>query len=212
MGVTLTGGGALSWFKKQLCQDLQASRDKSVYQILDGEAAAVKPGSEGLFFLPYLAGERTPHADPDARGCWIGLTLAHTRGHMIRSLMEGVTMAMRDTIDIIRELQVPVNEVRATGGGAASPLWLQMQADLFGYKISTINSAQGPALGVALLAGVGAGHWKNIVEATTAVIKTTGTSRPNAATSRRYEQVCPIFRGLYQSLKGDFKKISAAGS
>ncbi len=209
MGVTLTGGGALSWFRQTLCPEMRPSAGRSVYQQLEAEAAATAPGSAGLYFLPYLAGERTPHADPNARGCWIGLTLSHSRGHLVRSLMEGVTMAMRDTLEIIRELDVPVREIRATGGGAASPLWLQMQADLFGHRIATIGSSEGPAFGVALLAGVGAGAWSDIVQATTATIKTADTYRPSPATRRCMEPVYNQFRQLYRSLKDDFQAIAS---
>ena len=103
-------------------------------------------GSEGLFFLPYLSGERTPHADPDARGCFVGLTVAHTRGHLIRAIMEGVTYSMRDSLAIIEELGVPVRQIRASGGGSRSPLWRQIQADVFGRKVVTINSEEGRGL------------------------------------------------------------------
>ena len=103
-------------------------------------------GSEGLFFLPYLSGERTPHADPDARGCFVGLTLAHTRGHLIRAIMEGVTYSMRDSLEIIEGLGVPVEQIRASGGGSRSPLWRQIQADVFGRKVVTINSEEGRGL------------------------------------------------------------------
>lgn len=211
MGVVLTGGGAMQWFRNQLCREMRPNGGRSVYQQLDEEAAAIQPGSEGLYFLPYLAGERTPHADPFARGCWVGLTLAHGRGHLVRSILEGVTMAMRDSVEIIRELEVPVSEVRATGGGAASPLWLQLQADLFGFRIRTIRESQGPALGVALLAAVGAGEYSSIVQATDAVIGTVDTYKPRAANRKQYEPVYQQFRQLYRSLKDDFARISQAG-
>jgi len=132
MGVTLTGGGALNWFVENLCQELVA-KTKDPFSVLNAEAAAVPPGAEGLFFLPYLAGERTPHADPDARGCFVGLTLKHTRGHMVRAIMEGVMFAMRDSLAIMDEMKVPVKQMRASGGGAKSPLWRQIQADVFGH-------------------------------------------------------------------------------
>lgn len=211
MGVVLTGGGAMQWFRNQLCREMQPSGGKPVYAALDAEAAAVPPGCEGLFFLPYLAGERTPHADPHARGCWIGLTLAHTRGHLVRSIMEGVTMAMRDTVEIIRGLEVPVREVRATGGGASSPLWLQMQADLFGCRIQTIQASQGPALGVALLAATGAGEFSSIGEATDAVIETAAAAKPSPGAHRASEPRYRQFQKLYRSLKDDFAAISQSG-
>jgi xylulokinase len=164
MGVSLTGGGALQWFTERLFSEL-GSKKRSAYDVLNGEATAIPAGSEGLFFLPYLAGERTPHADPDARGCFIGLTLKHTRGHLARAIMEGVAYAMRDSLAIIQQLQVPVKQIRVSGGGSRSPLWRQIQADMFGQKVVTINAEQGPAYGVALLAAVGAGAFKNVEEA-----------------------------------------------
>ncbi len=209
MGVTLTGGGAMEWFRNELCGDKKASGKRSVYQMLDEEAAAVPAGSEGLFFLPYLAGERTPHADPNARGCMVGLTLSHKRGHIVRSIMEGVTMAMRDSVEIMRDLKIPVQQVRATGGGAASRLWMQMQADIFDSPISTINSSQGAALGVALLAATGAGEFKNVVEACKATVKTVETVRPNKAAVQNYNARFPLFQQLYKSLKQDFQSIAA---
>ena len=152
MGVSLSGGGCLQWFRNRLCQAEIAAAKKSKidpYEILTAEAAKIPPGSEGLIFLPYLSGERTPHADPDARACFIGLTLAHTRGHMVRAIMEGVSYAMRDSLAIIQELGVPVRQIRASGGGSKSPLWRQIQADVFGQKVVTINAEEGPAYGVA---------------------------------------------------------------
>ena len=110
--------------------------------MLTKEAEAAPAGSDGLFFLPYLSGERTPHADPDARGCFVGLTLAHTRGHLVRSIMEGVTYSMRDSLEIIEGLGVPVKEIRASGGGSRSPLWRQIQADVFGVSVSQILKTQ----------------------------------------------------------------------
>jgi xylulokinase len=207
MGVSLSGGGSLQWFRNQLCQaDMEAAKraGKDVWEILNQEAATVKAGSEGLFFLPYLSGERTPHADPDARGCFIGLTLAHTRGHMVRAVMEGVAYAMRDSLEIIRGMKVPVKQIRASGGGSKSPLWRQIQADVFGQDVATINAEEGPGYGVALLAAVGAGAFKNIGEACAATIRVVSETPINRA--------FPVFQDLYRSLKGDFKKIAALGS
>ena len=154
-------------------------------------------GSEGLFFLPYLSGERTPHADPDARGCFVGLTLSHDRRHMIRAVMEGVTYSLRDSLEIIRELGVPVNQIRASGGGSRSPFWRQIQADVFGQKVSTINAEEGAAYGVALLAAVGAGAFKDVVEACDATIRVVEGNRksigppPRIMTRRsRFTAVC----------------------
>lgn len=212
MGVNLSAGGSLQWFRNELCRtDAAAAKrgKREIYDQLTAEAAGVAPGSQGLFFLPYLSGERTPHADPDARGCFVGLTLAHTRGHLVRAIMEGVTYSMRDSLAIIEDLGVPVKQIRASGGGSRSPLWRQIQADVFGRKVVTINSEEGPAYGVALLAAVGAGAFKNIEEAcrsTIRVVEETATQRRAKAT---YDRAFPVYQQLYRSLKNDFKSIAA---
>jgi xylulokinase len=209
MGVTLAAGGSLQWFAEQLCMRAGMAPG-SVYDVLGQEAASVPAGSEGLFFLPYLAGERTPHADPDARGCFIGLTLKHTRGHLARAIMEGVAYSLRESLAIIRELQVPVRQIRASGGGAKSDLWRQLQADIFGHKVVTINAEQGPAFGVALLAAVCAGAFKNIEEACAATIRVQSETVPHRSTQRRYDKGFAIYQDLYRSLKDDFKAIASS--
>jgi xylulokinase len=212
MGVNLSAGGSLQWFRNELCKaEIEAAERSGVdpYETLTAEAAKAPAGCQGLFFLPYLSGERTPHADPDARGCFIGLTLAHTRGHLVRSIMEGVAYSMRDSLEIIRELGVPVRQIRASGGGSRSPLWRQIQADVFAQQVVTINSEEGPAYGVALLAAVGAGAFKHIQEACRATIRVVGettTARPAAKT---YDRAFGEYRQLYSSLKDDFKRIAA---
>ncbi|MDR2344861.1 MAG: xylulokinase [Planctomycetaceae bacterium] len=210
MGVTLAAGGSLQWFRNAVCQELfAASRKKKidVYNVLSYEAEKTPAGSEGLFFLPYLSGERTPHADPFARGCFIGLTLAHSRGHLVRSVMEGVTFSLRDSLDIFENLGISIKQIRATGGGAKSPFWRQIQADVFGQKVVTINSEEGPAFGAALLAAVGAGEYKNIQEACKATIKIVKETKPDMKTKKIYDKAMPIYRDLYNSLKDNFKKI-----
>ncbi len=212
MGVSLSGGGCLQWFRNRLCQAEIAGAKRSKvdpYDTLTAEARAIPPGSEGLIFLPYLSGERTPHADPDARACFVGLTLAHTRGHMVRAIMEGVSYAMRDSLAIIRELGVPVRQIRASGGGSKSPLWRQIQADVFGQKVVTINAEEGPAYGVALLAAVGAGAFKNIEEACAATIRVVKQTAPNRRATSHHDAAFAIYQDLYRALKDDFKRISA---
>ncbi len=212
MGVSLSAGGSLQWFRNQLCKSDAATAEakrKDIYDLLADEAKAVAPGSEGLFFLPYLAGERTPHADPDARGAFIGLTLAHTRGHMVRAIMEGVAFALRDSLEIFRELGVPVREIRASGGGARSPLWRQIQADMFGQKVVTLRCEEGAAFGAALLAAVGAGVFDSIEEACDATIRVASTTRVRSRARKRYDQSMPLYQQLYRSLKDDFKQIAA---
>ncbi len=208
MGVSLTGGGALQWFTEKVCRELFATQKKRSFGTLTKEAGAVPTGSEGLFFLPYLAGERTPHADSRARGCFIGLTLKHERGHLARSVMEGVGYAMRDSLEIIKSLKVPVAEIRASGGGSKSQLWRQIQADVFGQDVVTINAEQGPAYGVALLAAVGAGEFDSIEQACEATIFPVKTTPLDTAASKFYDRGFPLYQQLYQSLKKDFAAIA----
>jgi len=211
MGVTLSAGGSLQWFRDELCKaDLaRAKRAKrDVYDVLAEEAAGAPVGARGLFFLPYLSGERTPHADPEARGCFVGLTLAHGRGHLLRAIMEGVAYSLRESLTIFEELGVPVREIRASGGGSRSRLWRQIQADVFSRKVVTINAEQGPAYGAALLAAVGAGEYKTIDEACQATIRVQNETKTNRAAKRYYDRAMPIYQDLYRALKNDFKRIA----
>jgi xylulokinase len=209
MGVNLSSGGSLQWFVDRLCDTGAKSGKHDPYPALFEQAAQVSAGSEGLFFLPYLSGERTPHADPDARGCFVGLTLAHERKHMVRSILEGVTCALGESLEIIRNLGVPVNQIRVSGGGSKSQLWRQIQADVFGQKVSTINADEGPGYGVALLAAVGAGEYRDIVEACNATIRVVEETPANAQAAKFYKRAFPVYQSLYRSLKNDFKKIAA---
>lgn len=208
MGVTLSAAGSLQWFVSQVCTELSAKRGGDPYAVINAEAAAVAAGSQGLFFLPYLAGERTPHADAKARGCFVGLTNAHTRGHMARSVMEGVAMSLRESLEIIRELDIPVKEIRAGGGGAKSDLWKQILADVFGQATCTINAEQGPAFGVALLAAVGDGAYKNVEEACQATIRVVEKIPPRKSDVKNYNAAFPIYQKLYASLKDSFAAIA----
>ena len=214
MGVNLSAGGSLQWFRNELCKtDAAAAKraKREIYDLLAKEAGGAPAGSEGLFFLPYLSGERTPHADPDARGCFVGLTVAHARGHLVRSIMEGVTYSMRDSLEIFEKLDVPIREIRASGGGSRSPLWRQIQADIFGRKVVTINSEEGAAYGVALLAAVGAGAFKNIQEACAATIRVVQKTPVQRPAQKLHNRAFPIYQQLYRSLKDDFKSIAALG-
>ena len=158
MGVTQGAGLSLRWFRDQFCPGAS-------YDALMIEAAEAPPGADGLLWTPYLMGERTPHLDPNARGALVGLTAQHTRAHVIRAILEGVAFSLRDTFTIFRELGVPVKSIRLGGGGARSPLWQQIQADIYGMRVDLIAAEEGAAYGAALLAGVGAGIWLS-VEAT----------------------------------------------
>ncbi len=212
MGVNLSAGGSLQWFHDQLCDGHNRESKKrsgDQYESLIKEAAKVSAGSDGLFFLPYLSGERTPHADPDARGCFIGLTLVHSRGHMVRSILEGVTYALRDSLEIIRELRVPVNQIRVSGGGSRSSVWRQMQADVFGQNVCTISAEEGPAFGVALLAAVGAGAFSNVQEACEATMRVESKTSVDRRAAATYDKAFPIYQRLYAALKDEFKQIVA---
>jgi len=212
MGVTLSAGGSLQWLRNELCKaDMTAAKraKREIYDVLAEEAALAPVGSDGLFFLPYLSGERTPHADPDARGCFVGLTLAHQRGHMIRSVMEGVTYSLRDSLEIFKQLDVPVRQIRASGGGSRSALWRQIQADVFGKKVVTINTEEGPAYGVALLAAVGAGEFKNVKEACKATVRVVSETATDRKAAKVYNRAYDIYTDLYPALKDQFKAIAA---
>lgn len=211
MGVTLSAGGSLQWFRNQLCQQVVAEAKKrgaDPYELLSDEAKQTPVGADGLFFLPYLSGERAPHADPNARGCFIGLTLAHTRAHLTRAVIEGVTYSLRDCLQIIRDLGVPVKQIRASGGGSRSPFWRQVQADVFSQKVATINSEEGPGYGVALLAAVGCGEFKNIQEACAATVRVVHETPINKTAAKQYDRAFPVYQKLYDSLKGDFATIT----
>lgn len=208
MGVTLSAAGSLQWFVNSLCKELLSKKGIDPYEVINTEAAAVPTGAEGLFFLPYLAGERTPHADSNARGCFVGLTNKHERGHLARAVMEGVAYSLRESLDILGQLDVPVKEIRVSGGGAKSPLWKQILADCFGQKACTINAEQGPAFGVALLAAVGDGAYKNIEEACKATIHVVEKVPPQKTAQKRYDAAFPVYQDLYRSLKGNFEQLS----
>jgi xylulokinase len=210
MGVNLSGGGCLQWFRNQLCKmEVSQLSQGNFYETLSEEAQIIPAGSDGLFFLPYLSGERTPHNDADARGCFIGLSLAHTRGHMVRAVMEGVAYNMTDSLQIIRALGIPVDEIRASGGGSQSQVWRQIQADAFGQSVVTLNAEQGPAYGVALLAATGKGAFSSVEEACNATIRVVFETKTNNDNVAYYAHGFPIFQNLYRSLKAEFKAIAA---
>ncbi len=210
MGCVLSAGGSLQWFRNQLCQSEVALAKKQKidpYEIITQSASEAPAGSEGLFFLPYLTGERTPHADPFARACWIGLSLRHGRNHMARAVMEGATFAMRDSLEIIRSMQIPVKEIRVSGGGARSQFWRQLQADIYGQPVCTINAEEGPAYGAALLAAAGTGSYQDVTEACRATISVVTKTPVRAAAAKTYNAAFPVYQKLYLSLRDDFAAI-----
>ncbi len=211
MGVVLSAGGSLQWYRNKLASAETAVAEAlgvDPYQVICDEAAAAPVGSEGLFFLPYLTGERTPHCDANARGSWVGLSLRHGRAHLARAVMEGATYALRDCLRIIREMQIPVSEIRLSGGGARSAFWRQLQADIYGQEVVTINAEEGPAFGVALLAAVGTGAYSNIQEACRRTIKVVNRVPHDERSAKFYNEAYPIYRQLYDALKADFARIA----
>ncbi|MBI5877360.1 MAG: xylulokinase [Chloroflexi bacterium] len=209
MGVMLSAAGSFRWFRDTLGAGERAqaaATGADAYDLLTALAAQAPAGSEGLFFLPYLSGERTPYADPDARGAYIGLTLRHGKAHLIRALLEGVTFGLRDALELLLASGLPVREVRASGGGARSTLWRQLLADVFDAPITTVNTTEGAAYGAALLAGVGAGVYADVDAACAATVRTTATVEPGPAVPV-YAAAYPVYRSLYPALAGTFKTI-----
>jgi xylulokinase len=198
MGVMLSAAGSLQWYRDTLAPGM------SFDQLL-APAAEVPAGCEGLLFLPYLTGERTPHPDPLARGAFVGLTVRHTQPHLTRAVLEGVAFGLRDSFELIKTAgQVTVSQVRVSGGGAKSPLWRKILADVFNAELVTVNTTEGAAFGAALLAGVGAGAWSTVSEACQAVLRLTGSTQPQPDQNRLYEKQYQSYRLLYPALKTIF--------
>lgn len=213
MGVTLSAAGSFRWFRDTFCeQEILEAKQKSidVYEILTKSAAEIPPGSEGLIFLPYLTGERTPYPDPDAKGTFTGITIRHNKKHFIRSVLEGVAYSLRDCLELIKSDGIIVNEIRVSGGGAKSILWKQILADIFDTDLVTLNSTEGAPLGAAVLAAVGTGHFSSVVEACDKIITKKEITNPVAENVLRYNEYYDIYRKLYPSLKTSFGKISYA--
>jgi len=200
MSVMLSAAGSFRWFR-----DALAPGDN--FGVLAETAAEVPPGSDGLFFLPYLTGERSPHPDPLARGAFIGLAVRHDRRHLTRAVLEGVAFGLRDGLDLMTAAGVPrPTQVRATGGGIASPVWRQVLADVLEVEIATVTTTEGAAFGAALLAAVGAGHWPSAVEAASALVRASPAAEPgpNAAV---YAERHAVYRELYPALAPTFPKL-----
>jgi xylulokinase len=211
MGVMLMAGGSLRWFRDELCQEEKAEamqRGVDPYEIITGKAAAAPIGSEGLIFLPYMTGERTPHADPNARGVFLGLGLRHTKAHLARAVMEGVCYGLRDSLEILREMKLPLNEIRNTGGGSRNPLWRQMQSDVFRAPLVAMAIDEGAAFGAALLGGVAGQVWPDVPSGCAAAVRTKEPTHPDRKSSAVYNKYYPIYRGLYRPLKRPFARIA----
>ena len=199
MGVTLSAGGSLQWWR---------DATGAGYDELVEAASEIEPGAEGLIFLPYLSGERTPHLDARARGAFFGLTARHGIGHMTRAVMEGVVFSLRDSLEIMRGLDVPVEQVRATGGGARSSLWRQLQADIYGIPVHRTTADEGPAHGAALLAGVAAGVYHDIGEACATVRLREEVTEPDPERTKVYEEHYEVYRSLYPATREAIHRLA----
>lgn len=211
MGVVLSAGGSLRWFRDALCEDLidlakESGRD--VYELITEAATKAPSGSEGLIFLPYLSGERTPHKDPYAKGAFVGLSLRHTREYMARAVLEGVAFAMNDSVELIRGMGVPVDEVRCSGGGARSTFWRQIHADICNAPMLRINVDEGPAYGAAILASVASGEYTTVEEACDAIIHEVDRATPHSETANEYRPWFKEYQATYAALAPGFKRIA----
>ena len=214
MGVMLSAAGSFQWYKNEFGQDEQRIEDEggpNAYELLTDGASEIKAGSEGLFFLPYLSGERTPHPDPYAKGCFIGMSLRHTKKHLTRSVLEGVSYGLNDSLSLMKGLGINPNETILTGGGAQSVLWKQMLADIFFTECSIVNAVEGAAYGAAILASVGVGRYSSVPEACNSWIQKTESIKPGPEQDI-YRKYYPVFQSLYPSLKAQFSEISKISS
>lgn len=212
MGVTLAAGQSLKWYRDNFCGVDMAEAEKQgvdSYILLDKAAEAVPIGSNRLIYLPYLMGERTPHLDPDCRGVFFGLSGMHTRYDLLRAVMEGVTFSLRDCAGILAEMGVQPTEILACGGGGTSPLWRQMMADILDCPVATTVSREGPALGVAILAGVGAGVYASVEEGCRKLIAVNPSQPPIPQNTAQYDTYYARYQQLYPALQEQFHALAA---
>lgn len=212
MGVTQAAGLSLKWLRDNFfAEEMSLAETEGVdpYFIMDKMAEEVPIGGNKLLYLPYLMGERTPHLDPDARGAFFGLSAIHGKKEMVRAVMEGVSYSLRDCLEVLREMDISVSDMAACGGGGTSPLWRKMLAGIYSCDVKTIASKEGPALGAAILAGVGAGIYPSVEEGCRRVIKENPPESPTAENSKRYEEFYNVYRSLYKSLKEDYAALAA---
>ncbi|HJT66908.1 MAG TPA: xylulokinase [Pyrinomonadaceae bacterium] len=201
MGVTQGAGLSLRWFRDQFGVRSGDISSGDPYDSLTAEAARVPPGANGLLWAPYLMGERTPHLDPDARAALVGLTASHTRAHVVRAILEGVAFSLRDSLEILKELNVPCETIRLGGGGTRSELWRQIQADVYGHEVETMATEEGAAYGVAILAGVAAGAWPGVEAACDEVIRPEQQVRPDPDTAKLFHRQYRQYVALYPALR-----------
>ena len=198
MAASLSAGLSLKWLRENVL-------DGEPYGKLADSAAEMPPGAEGLLFLPYLLGERTPHMDPRARAAFVGLTLRHRKAHLVRAVMEGVVLALREGLELMLGLGVEVKRIVASGGGTRHPLWLQLQADIFNREIYQTETEEAAAVGAALLAGVGVGIYKDVDEACARTVRwREEVIRPDPANVARYDEIFARYRRLYPALREEF--------
>lgn len=210
MGVMLSAAGSFRWYRDTLGQEEQAMAERDgrdAFEILTEQAEKAPAGCEGLLFLPYLSGERTPHPDPHARGAFIGLSLRHQKNHMTRAVLEGVTYGLRDSLELMRDLGIHIDQVRASGGGAKSPFWLQLLADNFHSGIHTVDATEGAAFGAALLAGVGAGTFSSVADACASALAVRLRAEPGE-NALCYDDFYPSYRALYPALRNEFSTLA----
>jgi xylulokinase len=204
MGVTQAAGLSLRWFR----DNFPPAGTGDAYEILCEEASRVPPGSDGVLWAPYLMGERTPHLDPEARAALVGLSASHGRAHVVRAILEGVAYSLKDTLTIFAELGIPAKSIRAGGGGARSPLWRRIQADVYGQPVMIVAAEEGAAYGASLLAGVAAQVWTSVEAACDAVVRIAQTTQPDAQALQTMESGYQKFRRLYPALRGALENRS----
>jgi len=204
--VTQAAGLSLRWFRDNfgVTAGRPGAHPADPYDQLSAEAAQVPPGAGGLLWAPYLMGERTPHLDPNARAALVGLAADHTRANIVRAILEGVAFSLKDTLTIFKELRIPIRAIRVGGGGARSALWRQIQADVYGQTVETVQAEEGAAYGAALLAGVGIGAWPSVDAACDAVVHVAKRTAPERDASRVMQETYVSYRRLYPALRNIF--------
>jgi xylulokinase len=198
MGVTQAAGLSLRWFRDRF--GVQQKEGGDPYEVLAEEAGSAPAGSDGALWAPYLMGERTPHLDPNARAAFVGLTASHTRAHVVRAIMEGVAFSLKDTFTIFEEMKIPVTSIRLGGGGARSPLWRQIQADVYGLEVEIVAAEEGAAYGAAILAGAGAGAWASVEEACDKIVRVASRVAPKPDASNVMKHAYHTYRKIYPAL------------
>ena len=204
MGVTQAAGLSLRWYRDNFgaaSPGVQKKDGRDPYDVFAEEAAAAPPGSEGALWAPYLMGERTPHLDPNARAALVGLTASHKRAHVIRAILEGVAFSLKDSFTIFDEMKIPVTSIRLGGGGARSPLWRQIQADVYEREVEIVAAEEGAAYGAAILAGTGAGAWSSVEQACDAIVRVAKRIAPNQKDSATMQAAYGSFRKVYPALR-----------